>query len=384
MLNKVLAPVSQEDFLRDYWTRKFLHIPGQPDKFSHLFPWDVLNKALEENRFDAKRLVLYKSGKKIPPDRYLNGTWIDSGKLAGELGNGATLIFNGCEEVHRPLRDLCASLERLFHHRVFVNLYASWRRDHGFNVHWDTQDTMILQVAGRKRWKVWRPTRPWPFRDDVEDTTLPPTDEPIWDQTLEPGGMLSIPRGWWHVASPLDEPCLHLTVTTKNLNGIDLLHWLAERMKSSEAARMELPVVATAQERAAWLERVRADLLAVWDDALIDRYLADADSKAIPRPHISLPADADPNRTRLRKTTLLELAVPRDLHFSVHNGSVDCHAKGMSWRMDTDVAEKIRRFNDRRPHTMDELAPTPNVRVTALVGALVMQGVLRRVPDAPE
>jgi ribosomal protein L16 Arg81 hydroxylase len=381
MLNYVLAPLAQEDFFRDYWTKKFLHISGHPEKFSHLFPWEVLNKALEENRFNSNRLILYKSGKKIAPDRYLNEAWIDSGKLNNELSNGATLIFNSCEEVHRPLRDLCVYLERLFHHRVTVNLYAGWRRDNGFNVHWDTQDTMILQVAGRKRWKIWTPTRLYPFKEDIVDTSLPPADEPIWDQILEPGGMLSIPRGWWHVAYPLDEPCLHLTVTTRNLNGIDLLRWLADRMKSSEAARMELPILTTPIERAEWLKRVRADLLAALDETLIDRYLADVDSKAIARTHLSLPADADPNRTRLLKTTPIELATPRDLHFSTQNGTVACRANGMNWRMDTDVAAKIRRFNDRKPHTMEELAPMPDVRVTALVGALVMQGVLRRVAD---
>jgi ribosomal protein L16 Arg81 hydroxylase len=321
-----------------------------------------------------------RSGKEIASERYLNGHWVDSGRLASELSNGATLIFNNCEEVHRPLRDLCVHLERLFHHRVIVNLYAGWRRDHGFNVHWDTQDTLILQVAGRKRWKVWAPARPYPFRDDVVDAALPPTSEPIWDGTLEQGGILSIPRGWWHVAYPLDEPSLHLTVTIQNHNGIDLLHWLAERMKSSDTARMELPVVADPAERAAWLNRLRAELFASWDDALIERYLAEVDAKAIPRTRISLPCEADPRRNRIRKTTSLELAVPRDLHFSIQNGMAACQANGTNWRMAPDVAEKIRTFNDRKPHTMDELTPTPDSRVTTLVGAMVMRGILRRVP----
>jgi ribosomal protein L16 Arg81 hydroxylase len=383
MLNNILAPVTQEDFFRDYWTRKFLHIPGPPDKFSHLFPWEVLNKALEENRFVPERLKLIKSGNKISPDRYLNGTWVDAGKLISELSNGATLIFNGCEEVHRPLRDLCTHLEGLFHQRVIVNLYAGWRRDHGFNVHWDTQDTLILQVAGRKRWKVWAPTRIYPFREDVVDTSRPPTGEPVWDETLEPGGMLSVPRGWWHVAYPLDESCLHLTVTIQNLNGIDFLHWLADRMKSSDAARMELPVVGTSGERAAWLERVRTDFLAGWDETLIDRYMADMDARRKQRPSISLPADADPRRSRLGKTTLLELAAAR-LQFSIQNGSASCQVNGMTLQMDVDAADKLRIFNDHKPHSINNLAPNPDVRFTALVGVMVMNGVLRRVVESAE
>jgi len=49
------------------------------------------------------------------------------------------------QEVHPPLRDLCVSLERVFHHRVYTNLYAGWRADNGFGVHWDAQNNVTVQ-----------------------------------------------------------------------------------------------------------------------------------------------------------------------------------------------------------------------------------------------
>jgi hypothetical protein len=78
MIEQILQPVSRTEFLRDYWTRQFLHIPGHADKFSHFFPWDVLNRSLEQHRFDARRLGLLKSGKRIEPSRYLNGASVNS------------------------------------------------------------------------------------------------------------------------------------------------------------------------------------------------------------------------------------------------------------------------------------------------------------------
>lgn len=381
MLNDILAPLSQEDFFRDYWTRNFLHIPGQPGKFSHFYSWEFLNKALEEHRFDEKRLVLYRGGMKIEPDRYLNGRWVDSGKLVNELSHGATLIFNACEETCAPLRELCAHLERLFHHRVTINLYAGWRRDNGFNVHWDEQDNLILQVAGRKHWKVWNPTRLHPFKADVADTSTPPAQEPIWDGVLEPGDLFSIPRGWWHVAYPLNEPCLHLTVTSKNPTGIDLLHWMADRMKSSEAARMAVPVLAAPAEGARWLQQLQADMLAEWDETIIDRYIAEIDSKTISRPRISLPVEVKPLENGIQRATLLELAVSLPLQFSIQEEKALCYAGGMTLQMDAGVAEKLERFNDRRPHRLKDLSPSPDLRLKALVGVMVMKGILRRVAD---
>jgi ribosomal protein L16 Arg81 hydroxylase len=364
MLKDLLAPVVPEDFFREYWTRRFLHIPGERDKFSGIYSWDALNTALENHRYLSDRVV-------------------NAGKLTSELSNGATLIFNGCEEAWPPLRELCRHLEWLFHHRVNVNLYAGWRRDNGFNVHWDDQDNLILQVAGRKHWKVWNQTRPYPFKEDAVDTSVPPAEEPVWDGILEAGGLLSIPRGAWHVAYPLDEPSLHLTVTIQNHTGIDLLRWLADQLKSSEAARMAIPLMASPEERERWLAQVRADLAGAWDDGILDRYLGDVDAKAIARPRISLPADAGPRRHALKKTTLLELAVSRPLRFSTQNGKAYCEASSFRWPIDDEVAEKLRGFNDGCPHTIGELSPAPDLRLSAVIGAMLMSGVLRRVAVSP-
>jgi ribosomal protein L16 Arg81 hydroxylase len=378
MLSAILAPVTKEEFFRDYWTKSFLHVPGATSKFSHLFSWEVLNRALEEHRFDEKRLRLVRSNFTIQASRYLHGNAVNSAGLINELANGATLVLNQCDEVHRPLRDLCEQLQRLFHRKVITNLYASWKRDNGFAVHWDDHDVLILQIAGRKRWKVWEPTRRFPFRQDVVDTSTAPGTEPFWTDVLETGGLLNIPRGWWHVAYPLDEPCLHLTVGIQNHNGIDLLRWLADSMKSSEAARMELPLLASREERAAWLATVRADLLASFDDELLSRFLSDQDARALPRPVLALPEDVRSKNTRVDRNTLLELAIPGPIQITISNGKALCQASGEKWEVNSAVGERLRRFNDGLPHSLAELASPPDPRVNFAVGMLLMKGLLRR------
>jgi hypothetical protein len=144
---------------------------------------------------------------------------------------------------------------------------------------------------------------------------------------------------------------------------------------------MEVPVVATSGERAAWLEQVRTDLINGWDETLLDQYLAEMDAKVKPRASISLPADAESHQRRLRKGTMLELATSRSLKFSIDRGSASCQVNGMTWQMDIDVAERLRMFNDRKPHSINALAPTSDLRVSAMVGVMVMKGVLRRVEE---
>ena len=380
-LDRLLSPLSREIFFRDYWTKKFLHLPAQAGKFDALFSWDVLNRALEEHRFDSKRLRLVKAGTYLDPGRYLRDGYVHAANVVNALTNGSTLIFNGCEEVHPPLRELCLELERLFHHRVNVNLYAGWRRDNGFNVHWDPQDTIILQVSGRKKWKVWAPERLYPFEKDVVDTSAltAPAEDPLWDDVLCPGALLSIPRGWWHVACPMDEPCLHLTVTIRNLNGIDLLHWFANRMMTSETARREVPVVASAEERKSWLAQVFRDMTDTWSSEILDEFLSDVDSRATARPRFALPAEpALRHQAGISRDTGLELAIARPLSFKIENGTALCRGNGSAWKMNPEMARKLGIFNDFAPHTLAEIGAESDLRINAVVAMMLMNGVLRR------
>jgi ribosomal protein L16 Arg81 hydroxylase len=370
--------MSREEFLGEYWTKRFVHIPGSPDKFTDLFSWDVLSETLEHQRFSPTRVRLVRAGKAIETSRYLDGGVIDAGGLMKELAAGATLNFNSCEAASDRLSELCVHLERLFHVRVGANLYAGWRKDNGFEVHWDDQDTLILQVAGQKHWKIWEPTRPQAFVHDIVDTSsdTKPDGPPIWDGVLEQGGLLSMPRGWWHVAYPMDSPCLHLTVTIKNLNGIDLLTWFMHQMKASQAARLELPLLATRDAQRDWLQALWRDLSAAWSDDLLDRYLAESDARARPRPVLRLPdvgvdmgCGAD---------TPLELALPRALRFESANGVAHFKAGGSDWQTATELVPALARFNDGLPHTIAEISPPNDQRLTLLITALMMRGVVRK------
>jgi hypothetical protein len=121
-----------------------------------------------------------------------------------------------------------------------VNLYAGWRKQNGFDLHWDVADLLVLQLSGRKRWKVYRPTRPYPLTNDIE-TAPKPTEQPVFDGIINDGDMLHVPRGWWHMAYPLDEPSLHLTFGIESPHGVDFVRWWTQKMLRHPEIRMNLP-----------------------------------------------------------------------------------------------------------------------------------------------
>jgi len=213
----VVSPLGAGVFLKDYWLKTLVHIPGQPGRFTDLLGWDELNAILEQHRLTPPRLKLYRDGQPIDPAHYLTPAMfgvprLDAGGLATALAQGASLILDDVQELAPRVRALMTGFQEALHTDAFANLYAGWHRQKAFHVHWDAQEAMVLQLCGRKHWKVYGPTRLHPLKNDIE-APPPPSAPPAWEGILADGDALYIPRGWWHEAFPLDEPSLHLTVS---------------------------------------------------------------------------------------------------------------------------------------------------------------------------
>ena len=304
-LQALLKPVLVNEFLDRDYGRQFRYVPGTPGKFASLLSWPVLNDILERHRLQPPRLRLTREGKQVPEDRYMsygpnrrsNGGAIPrvlAPALMSELRDGATLVLDNVDELHRPVRRLAESLERVFRVRVQVNCYSGWRTSRGFDIHWDDHDVFIVQAAGRKHWKVYGVTRPWPLSRDSESAGNPPSD-PVWEELLEDGDMLYLPRGCWHLATPLDEPTLHMTVGVNNATGIDFLSWFVDQLRDATVVRQDLPHLQGADAMRAHAEQLRSAILDAWRPELLDEYMAHLDGTAKARPSFALPWSATPD-----------------------------------------------------------------------------------------
>ena len=386
-LDDILSPMSSEQFLDVYFGKSFLHLPGCHGKFGRLLPWSKLNRILEQHRLAPPRLRLFQGGQPVPSDKYFArpdriGPRLQAAELTNLLAAGATLIIDAVDEVHRPVREIAAALERFLRIDVHVNLYAGWRTDQGFLLHYDPHDTLILQVAGRKHWKVYRPTRLYPLEERIElEPAEKPVEEPIWDDVLQDGGLLYIPRGWWHVAYPVDEPTLHLTVGLRNHRGIDLLLWLASELKGCAEARQDIPFLAERDVQLAYMTMLRQHLFKAWTDDLLDRFLTSVDQKALPRPHLELPEAATASGSAVRRDSNVRLIGPRkiDLSGKPENGTLKLKCAGKSFHCDAAVLPALKKLNDGQSHSVKDLiaaTPTRDIELINFLQVLALQGLL--------
>ena len=363
----LLTPYDSGNFLRTCWGNQYLHVPGTHGKFSKLLPWSALNLILEQHRLDTPRLRLTREGKSIPANAFLSYqanrrrpnqpiARLRAADLTSQLRDGATLVLDAVDELHAPITELAESLERVFRVRIQVNAYAGWRTSHGFDLHWDDHDVFILQIAGRKQWKVYGMTRKYPLARDVEPTTDKP-DAPLWEGMLVDGDLLYIPRGWWHVATPLDEPTLHLTVGVNTPNGGDFLAWYVDRLKASEDVRKDLPQFGCAEEQSALLDRLRELLLQQWRPGLIQEFMAERDAKTRPRARLNLPWDAMPDVLPPEGETFhVQWSSARQPAIERTNQELRVVAQGRRWRFASAAAPVIELLATGRPHSVADLS----------------------------
>jgi ribosomal protein L16 Arg81 hydroxylase len=342
---KIISPLERADFLANYWSKQFVHLVGGASRFESIISWAQLNSILEKQHLDFSRLKLVQNGKAIATDRYLRsfngGQQLKLGSLVNCLSEGATLILDSVHEYANGVDEVALACEEMLSAPTTVNLYASWRTQNGFDVHWDAQDTLILQVSGRKHWKVYQPTRLHPLRDE-RVKPAPPTAAPAWDEVLEQGEALYLPRGWWHIAHPLNEPSLHLTVTIVPSTGLTLMAWLCNELAGSSDVRANVPIALSATERGEYLVKLRQLILDRWNDKALNDFTAEWEAALRVPSKIHLPEAPSDCLIPIDESANIRLAVNRHLNLSeAEDGLVAFHANGISWHCPASIGPAL-------------------------------------------
>jgi hypothetical protein len=242
-------------------------LPGDdPRRFAGLLSVADLDAFLRTDAARTPRVSMADGNRKrsaaVPTRHFIEegGDRVDLPALFACHDSGASLIVSQFQEIHPPLARFCRGLEKAFLHGVQANIYLTPPGAQGFRVHFDTHDVLVLQVSGRKAWRVWDdmpfpvPTRHTPWANQVT-----PEGEPH-AVPMAPGDALYLPRGTLHeaVAQEGTEPSLHITVGLMEPGMGELLReLLAELEAELPALRAAVPTWRLAEPGGAELLRER-------------------------------------------------------------------------------------------------------------------------------
>ncbi|MBL8208082.1 MAG: cupin-like domain-containing protein [Blastocatellia bacterium] len=261
-LASLLAPVTTDEFLTQHWEQAVLRIHRQDrDYFRRLLSPEAIENVLTTaclSHSDAVELL----GEMARTETNCKRDSVSS--IASAFDRGATVRIRNTQRFHPPLLKLTRDLERTFSAPVRINLYWTPGRQQGLSRHWDTHDVLVLQVAGRKHWRVFEaPVKlplqappPLPFEDH---RTLYRTRGAVRSEELmrelagasalreefilEQGDVLYLPRGVPHEAWTSAPSSVHLTVGLHVLTWTDLLAVaLGQVANQDERFRRALPL----------------------------------------------------------------------------------------------------------------------------------------------
>ncbi len=256
-------PLTTQEFLDTrYRCKRPVLFRARSPRFASLCTWDELNAMLSSSACQS-RMRLVHDGRPVAARLWTTPSFgfgwrgrsadtrqLDGGRLTALLRKGATVILNGIDGFHPPVRPVADAIEAALGGYAGINLYASWMPTRGFSTHWDDHDVFVLQVAGRKRWRLYGETRRSPMFRDAEPAAEP--REQVWSEVIEAGDVLYVPRGWWHDARAEDGGAeggdgadgggsLHLTCSVLPFTGLEFMAWLSGRLARHETFRRDLP-----------------------------------------------------------------------------------------------------------------------------------------------
>lgn len=252
----LIAPVTPEEFFRDYYGRKPLHIPGAADKFAGVMTWQHLNRLLNMTAlWSQDTIVLKHDTQTIPPQAYSTqvtdrrdqpALQPDPAKVMEYIRRGASFGLNRIDTLDDGLRQVGAALEEALAGKAQANLYCSRKATQAFDVHFDTHDVFAIHCEGEKEWHLY---------ETVEDN---PVNHPLFRRlpveqrkaragkvaqklVMKPGDLLYVPRGVYHDALCTTDSCVHIAYGVTTVIGMDVLTLVSNRAPAESLLRRTLP-----------------------------------------------------------------------------------------------------------------------------------------------
>jgi ribosomal protein L16 Arg81 hydroxylase len=354
-LTNLIAPCSVDRFFRSHWGRRALVVhrnkrtpyPDLPTVAEFEFLLGSLT-APSEGWFS-----LVKGAAERPRRSALtHDGLLDLPQIYNAVGQGYTLLLTKLHKRHRGTGDLCRNLEMDFFERgallirsIGANAYFTPRSAQGFAPHYDDHDVFVLQLAGRKNWRIYRRVIDSPLQPPMRSLEQEEIGKPIHEFLLCPGDFAYIPRGVAHEACTSDSLSLHLTLSIYPATWRDIL----SRVLVEDARfRRNLPLTFACggkirREHSRKLQRV-AGLLA--SCPAITQAIADVashhlqDSDIPPGNALEQVGEPDP----MTPATKLRLAAGVRARVEVDGSSVTLHLPGMRISANATAERAFRRI----------------------------------------
>lgn len=226
----LLGGLSASQFMRRYWQRKPLLVrqawPGVQPPVARSALFALAAQADVESRLITRRVARQREAWTLSKGPFARRA------LPALKQPDWTLLIQGLDLHARAAHEMLARFRFVPQARL-DDLMISYATDGGgVGPHFDSYDVFLLQVHGRRRWRIGRLDDPCLVPDMPLKILANFKSEQEW--VLEPGDMLYLPPRWAHDGQALGE-CMTCSVGFRAPMAQELAHDLLGRMLDADA-----------------------------------------------------------------------------------------------------------------------------------------------------
>uniref|UniRef100_A0A2M4A8F0 Bifunctional lysine-specific demethylase and histidyl-hydroxylase n=1 Tax=Anopheles triannulatus TaxID=58253 RepID=A0A2M4A8F0_9DIPT len=237
----LIGPMGVEEFVTAYWERKPLLVQrNDRHYYSGLLSRAMIDEMLRTNNIEYTKNIDITSyvggqrethnpeGRVLPPEMW------------HYYGEGCSVRMLNPQTYLRTIYELNVKLQEYFHCMTGANFYLTPPNSQGFAPHYDDIEAFVLQIEGRKRWRLYPPRRHQEILARVSSENIPENElgAPLVDVVLEAGDLLYFPRG-----------CIHQAATVPGAHSLHVTLSVYQRNSWADLFELMLPIaLATASE----------------------------------------------------------------------------------------------------------------------------------------
>lgn len=250
-LSRLVAPLTTARFLQEHWEQKpLVQLECGKCRFDDLLTLDDVDFAVTATDMRYPQFRMVKDGEPLPLTSYTRPTRGASGegaraadpaRMLAAYQAGATLVLQGLHRRWQPLARFCSGLEEDLSQPVQTNIYLTPPGAKGFTAHYDTHDVFVMQLHGRKLWRLYDAPFSLPLKNQTHRRQGVTPGALLHEFELAAGDVIYIPRGFFHEAETSAGSSLHITLGVTSLTWMDLLRSAVEECSRHPDFRGSLP-----------------------------------------------------------------------------------------------------------------------------------------------
>ena len=236
----LLGPVSTEQFFAEHWQKFPLYRPAPATGiYNALFRVEQIDELLQAAAGNASEFDYYAAGTSIPQASYAaEGNYVQLNRLLGLYAKGGTIHVSNVQKYSRSLGNFCQRMQVELLVDCEADFWLTRKNEFKPYLHFDRYDIFVLQIQGRKRWRLFNPLA---IPDNRIGAALEwgEVGDPVIDVIVEPGDLVYIPPHTPHVVTTVDSHSVHIGIGLHPLTWRQVLDVALEECRNRPNALSE-------------------------------------------------------------------------------------------------------------------------------------------------